>query len=204
MTTPQLDDERLQRYFDGELPEEEAEQIRRALEESDEAQSQLAQLGRLRDMMRMAAEDIPELSSEDLYERVRSGIEEDKQSGHGEGLQVIQGGGQARSSRPAPRRRGPMITGGVVAVAAAALLVVLRPWAGEDGPQGTPQPTADNQATKERDKAPERYAVVEETPQGSEVVEVDFGGNTGTVFNVEGGSGEPVAVVWINDEGGAQ
>ena len=37
--------------------------------------------------------------------------------------------------------------------------------------------------------------------RGTEVVEVDFGENSGTVFNVEGGAGQPLAVVWIDDEG---
>jgi hypothetical protein len=36
--------------------------------------------------------------------------------------------------------------------------------------------------------------------RGSEVVEVDFGANTGTIFEVEGGAGESLAVVWIDDE----
>jgi len=36
--------------------------------------------------------------------------------------------------------------------------------------------------------------------RGSEVLEVDFGPNTGTIFEVEGGAGESLAVVWIDDE----
>jgi hypothetical protein len=32
------------------------------------------------------------------------------------------------------------------------------------------------------------------------VLEVDFGANTGTIFNVEGGAGESLAVIWIDDE----
>ena len=36
--------------------------------------------------------------------------------------------------------------------------------------------------------------------RGSEVVEVDFGANTGTVFEVAGQAGQPLAVVWISDE----
>ena len=35
---------------------------------------------------------------------------------------------------------------------------------------------------------------------GTEVLEVDFGVNTGTIFNVEGGAGESLAVIWIDDE----
>jgi hypothetical protein len=36
--------------------------------------------------------------------------------------------------------------------------------------------------------------------RGSEVVKVDFGSNTGTIFEVEGGAGESLAVVWIDEE----
>ena len=42
--------------------------------------------------------------------------------------------------------------------------------------------------------------VIVEAPQGSEVEEVDFGDNVGTVFEVEGEAGEPIAVVWIMDD----
>ncbi len=36
-----------------------------------------------------------------------------------------------------------------------------------------------------------------EAPQGSSVERVEFGANTGTVFEVEGDEGQPLAVVWI-------
>lgn len=45
-----------------------------------------------------------------------------------------------------------------------------------------------------------RVAVGEAGPRGTHVLEVDFGSNTGTVFEVEGDQGEPLAVVvWIDD-----
>jgi len=47
---------------------------------------------------------------------------------------------------------------------------------------------------------PQPVAVLEEPRQGSEVVEVDFGGNAGTYFAVQGSAGQPLAVVWIEDE----
>ena len=49
--------------------------------------------------------------------------------------------------------------------------------------------------------------IVEEDPEvivashlGTEVEEVDFGSNIGTVFQVPGEQDVPVAVVWISDE----
>ena len=49
------------------------------------------------------------------------------------------------------------------------------------------------------DAALHRYVI--EAPPGSEVEVVDFGSNTGTVFAVKGEAGEPLAVVWLSDEG---
>jgi hypothetical protein len=36
--------------------------------------------------------------------------------------------------------------------------------------------------------------------RGSEVLEADFGSNTGTIFEVEGAAGQSLAVIWIDDE----
>ena len=37
-------------------------------------------------------------------------------------------------------------------------------------------------------------------PGGSSVERVEFGANTGTVFEVEGEQGQPLAVVWIAED----
>jgi anti-sigma factor RsiW len=47
---------------------------------------------------------------------------------------------------------------------------------------------------------PREHVEAPPVARGSEVLEVDFGSNTGTIFEVEGGAGESLAVVWIDDE----
>lgn len=47
---------------------------------------------------------------------------------------------------------------------------------------------------------PPPVITVASNPFGSEVVEADFGENIGTIFEVEGQAGEPIAVVWISDD----
>lgn len=90
-------------------------------------------------------------------------------------LKVIRGSG-----------RRPVLEGiavGLAAAAAVLLVVFSRPSV--DDPNGPPSPpTAQT--------------------QGSQVLEVDFGLNTGTVFAVKGAAGQPLAVVWIDDEVGLQ
>lgn len=91
----------------------------------------------------------------------------------------------------------------VVALAAAALLAIaLRPDSNvQPGDPGTvaevitPQPDPHPQVVVEED--PE---VIVASHLGTEVEEVDFGSNIGTVFQVPGEQDVPVAVVWISDE----
>lgn len=89
----------------------------------------------------------------------------------------------------------------VVALAAAALLAIaLRPDENPGAGRGTPvaevvTPSPDTEVVVEDD--PE---VIVATHLGTEVEEVDFGTNIGTVFQVPGEQDVPVAVVWISDE----
>lgn len=87
----------------------------------------------------------------------------------------------------------------VAALAAAALLAIaLRPDESPRAETVTPPMVA---------PAPQPEVVVEDDPEvivathlGTEVEEVDFGTNIGTVFQVPGEEDVPVAVVWISDE----
>lgn len=198
MSTPQLDDDKLQRYFDGELRESEADEIRRAIEDSDEEQARLRQLERLRELMRLAADDTAvDLGSDELYAQVREGIDRQKRAGFGEGLRAVEGGKSGEPQKKTPRR-GAWIAGTAIAAAAAVAIVVMtRP--GEPEQPEVARTEAPTRSTSP-DKAASPSSVQIEAPGGSEVVEVDFGKNTGTVFEVQGDAGEAIAVVWINDE----
>jgi hypothetical protein len=96
-------------------------------------------------------------------------------------------------------RRGVVVSlVGATAVAAAALLTVLGPRAA-DGPSELAQRTkgvseSPTVAAPLPSAAPAMARV-----QGSRVENVDFGGNTGTVFEIES-QGVTTAVVWITDD----
>ncbi|MFW6087413.1 MAG: anti-sigma factor family protein [Myxococcota bacterium] len=187
MTTPQIDDDQIQRYFDGELSPAEAEALRQAIEASEEHQAKLEQLERLRSLVRMAAEEMTaDLPADDLYARVKGELEA---KGRRDNLRSIEGG--------ASRRRA--VTGAAVglALAAAVVLALLRPGTTDDAPVARPETETPETAVASRQGEPEAPTRGE---QGSRVEEVDFGGNTGTVFEVEGSAGHDIAVVWIDDQ----
>lgn len=191
MSMGHLEEEKLQRYFDGELDPTEAQEVRLALESSPEDQARLEQLERLHSLISLAAEDMAsDLASDDLFAKVRDGIEGKARAGKAQPLRVIDG--ESAPTRVEGWKVG--LAGGMgLAVAAAVLLFVL----GEDqDPEVTaraPVPSADVDIG-------DTALTTIEGPQGSEVEEVDFGSNTGTVFEVQGEAGEPIAVVWINDD----
>lgn len=174
--TTRIEDDRLQQYFDGELPEAEADQVRQALDASGEEQARLEQLERLRGLVRLAAEEAArDIPADALFSRIEAGVAEDGWSRSR--MRVVTGIRQRR-------RR----TAGVVAIALAAAALLAFFWPRQTGPE-----------VAQIDERTPIY-VVDEHPPGTEVVDVDFGANTGTVFAVEGDSGEPVAVVWISEE----
>lgn len=189
-----LEEEKLQRYFDGDLPEGEAEEVRRALESSEEERARLEQLVRLRSLIAMAAEDAAaDLASDVLFAKVRTGIEEQKRAGYGEPFRVVDGEGKGRRPQHVEGWKVGLAAGMGLAIAAAVLLFVLSTQ--------PDMPVAEAPGAPETQVEVDEFAVTTlEAPQGSEVEEVDFGSNIGTVFAVQGAAGEPIAVVWINDE----
>lgn len=202
MSTGELEEEKLQRYFDGELSEPEADEVRRVLEASEAERARLHRLQRLRYMVQVAAEDTSrDLDASALYERVERGIQTEDQAGaDGEDasaapyLRAVGGRSRRRTRRAATR----LVAGGTLAAAAAVLLAVFGPWAGGKRQTRVEQPHEHGQQPAVvRDEGKKAYA---NAPRGSKVIDYNFGTKTGTVFEVEGEGGDPVAVVWI-DEG---
>ncbi len=193
MTAP-LADDKLQQYFDGELPEEEMSEVRAILEESEETQARLDALGRIHDFVVLAAEaDAEDLDSDAMFETISVGTKT------GQSLYLIKGG-EVPSRKPpkaaeAWRVAVPIVA---VAIAAAVLFAIIGP--GQNDDQVADDQTDQVPESPELIIEEEQAMVHVEPPHGSEVVEVDFGENTGTVFAVEGEVGEPIAVVWISDE----
>jgi anti-sigma factor RsiW len=174
-----LDDDTLQRYFDGELPMQQAQAVQKHVEQSPEAQRRLRELARLGDLIRLAAaEAAHSVDSDALFSRVEAQIQEQKQLGFGERLRLL-------SSEWSEHRRGvlvPML--GAAAAAAAALAIVLVPRQAAE-PSAGARPAAEQAGVA--------------LAHGSRIENVDFGSNTGTVFEVDN-QGVAAAVVWIADD----
>lgn len=179
-----LDDDKLQRYFDGELTEGEATVMRRDIEASDLEKARIRQLERLGELMVFDAEEIAsDIDSDALFASIEAGIAQE-----GPRLQLIEG---ARRKQQA----GVAVAVAVAIAAAVALVLLLKP------------PATDVAETHPMDDDREIIVHHDETemhivhpPAGSEVVRIDFGSNTGTIFQVEGNHGQPLAVVWIDED----
>lgn len=197
-----VQDDRLQKYFDGELDGEPARALRQELDADADLRAKLEGLAHLRTLMVAAAEArAEEIDSGALFGAIEAKLAEDAAEDDDPMLPaqevldeepappaarprlgVVPGGKKSEKSdanAAATRNRNVVWIGTatVLAIAAAVLLVIVQPFGGPgEGPvAGAP-------------------------PPGSEVVEVDFGYSTGAVFSVEGQQGEHYAVVWISDE----
>jgi|GEM_PF-1933102 len=179
-----VDDEKLQRYFDGETAPGETTLVRRHLAECRVCALSLTRLERLHALFTTAAEAdaedaAPELEA--MFAKVREGIAKQPKAGFGERLRVL-------TSEVVEHKKHVWIPAMTMAAAAVVALAVLVGNGGSEVPR------------------PGAVAIVPGTGQepmrGSEVLSAVFAdGAAGTVFTVEGAAGEaPVAVVWINDE----
>ncbi len=178
MTSPRPHDT-LQTLYDGELTDGEAAELRASV--GDEDRAVLMGLARLSEVVRAgagAAEEDIAGESDALFGRIHAEIKATPQPR----LSVIQGERRARG--------GAVAFVGLAIAAAVALAFFLRPV---DTRIATPE-------DPEAPAAPAPAEHVLEAPQGTEVVQVDFGQHTGTYFEVPGDRGQPLAVVWI-DEG---
>jgi len=165
MESSKIENEKLQMFFDGELPPEEEAAVRRSLEDSPDQAAQVAEWEQLRNAMQSAsAKRAGEIDSDALFARIGQQLDVHEEQ---PALRVLPGGRERR------------VWGGMAAgfAAAAAIMLAVVAWPGEQAPT-------------------EMTGVT----RGSEVLEVDFGEYAGTVFMVEGGAGQSLSVVWINDE----
>jgi len=186
----ELEDDLLQRYFDGDLSPLEERTVRARIEQDPSAKTRLRELEQLSAMLGSAAEDMGAgLDSAALFAGIEADLKRNEQLGLGERLRVIAG-------EWSEHRRGALISiGSAAAIAAAALLMVLTPAADDTQTQARSAPPP-------REERKVRLAEAEPTPptvHGSQVEKVDFGKNTGTVFEVEN-QGVTTAVVWIADD----
>ncbi|MGB9341040.1 MAG: hypothetical protein WCB63_17500 [Polyangiales bacterium] len=172
MESAKKEDEKLQMFFDGELAPEEEAAVRRSLESSPGGSAQLRDWEQLRDAMQSVSADwAADIDSDALFARIEADIS----------APVIPIDRPVRKPalRTVPGGRERRVWGAAATgfAAAAAIFLAVIAWP-ESSPNGGDRAVA----------------------RGSEVLEVDFGPNTGTIFEVEGGAGQSLAVVWIDDE----
>ncbi len=172
MESAKTEDETLQMFFDGELAPEEEAAVRRSLEASPEGSAQLREWEQLRVVMKSVSADWgAQIDSDALFARIEADLSAP--------VIPIDRPAPAPAFREVPGGRERRVWGAAAIGFAAAAAIFLAVFA---SPKGAPEEGAPAVA------------------RGSEVLEVDFGANTGTIFEVEGGAGESLAVVWIDDE----
>ena len=182
MVNEPVEDELLQRYFDGELEPATAATVAQQLERDAAARGRLQALTALRGAIGRAAEDEARgVDFDALFARIEQGV----LPGTPPSVAERAWWRERIEQRPAARVMRWMPAAGAFAAAAMILLAVLRglsPHANDiDGAQG-----------KQPSGAPA-------TMPGSEVVKVDFGRNGGAVFEIALDDGNSTPVVWIND-----
>lgn len=184
---PQLDDETLQRLMDGDLNAREAKQARDVLARSDVDAKRYRSLERLHDLVQMSADDmVGELDADAMFRNIEAGIAKDQPG-------VIEQVKAWLSEFFEHRAQVWMPMAGAGVVAAAVLLTFYSPDpSGEDAQQAVTVAGGEPAAV-----------VPTQTPApSSEIVQVDFGANTGTVFEIALAGGKSTPVVWINDDSG--
>lgn len=172
-----IDDDTLQRYYDGDLSPVEEHGMQLRIEGDPDAQRRLTKLAKLTELMQTSADELGQhVDSKVLFSGIEARLADAGKPGFGARLRVV--GGEWLEHRRATLM--PIVAAS--AVAAATFLVVTR----SDGPTESGGPEG-------------RVVATTDAVHGSVVENVDFGSNTGTVFEIED-RGVAVAVVWITED----
>lgn len=198
-----IDDDLLQRYYDGELSPVEERSVRARVDADPQAQKKLKQLARLSEALRDMADEVAgDLDGDALFEGIEQGL-----GGTGSGaparFEVI------RNEWVDHKKKAWVPLAVASAVAAAAVVTVLGPARDAGEPDShlaeqTPErPTEAPGMPPDPGAQPEAGTIEILAAQGSHVEDVDFGDNAGTVFEIET-RGISAAVVWIADDEGEE
>ena len=194
-TEPQIDDDTLQRFYDGDLSPLEEHGLQARIENDPAAQRRLAELGQLTELMRAAADELGNsVRSGALFLAIEEKLALPDQTRFGARFRLV-------ASEWLEHRRaalGPIVA--ATAVAAVTLLAVIKP---SDpsllDPEGATSVTAPNTEAPAPIAAATQGEPTAPAMHGSRIEDVDFGASTGTVFEIDN-QGVAVAVVWITDE----
>ncbi len=186
MTTP-LDDDLLQRFYDGDLTPLEEHGVQAQIEADPSAQRRLAELGRMTDLLRRGTSELGgKLDANALFASIESELQQPSRVPVRTRLRVL-------TSEWMEHRRGTVVSLiGTTALAAASLLAVLRPSSSHVEDSGALVLAPGELRAPVVPTGPE-------LPHGSSIEDVDFGASTGTVFELDN-EGVAVAVVWISDD----
>lgn len=189
-------EEDLHRYFDGELRARRAGEVRAHVETCSRCSAELDGFSKLHGMMLVAADEAAgALHSDALFARISTGLHEKPAPAFGERLAMWW---EALLEPWQPRGVWVPVA---VTVAAGAVLFLARPANGPEAPavarrEGTSAGSPPGPAPT--DQGP--VAPVPTPMLHSEIIQVDFGTNAGTVFEIALGASGSTPVVWINDE----
>jgi anti-sigma factor RsiW len=197
VSTEHVQEEALHMHFDGELAPAEAASVQRHLATCGECTKRLTSLQRLREMIAMSAEQVAsEVDFDAMFGRVEQGTKVAPAPSLLDRLQIF----VTESLEHNPMKVWAPVGG--FAIAAAVLVFVLTRSGGalsDPEQQEIAKPgIVDEQRERKREKM--MIASNASASNASEVVQVDFGSNTGTVFEIALADGASTPVVWINED----
>lgn len=186
MHTGHLEDELVQRFFDGELSNGSAVEVRQHLDNCQECLHRYRSLERLHRYINIAAQEISsEVDFERLYNDIESGVNDSIRSDNVIPIQRLIIRSKSKMAK--------VLLPAALAAAAVFLFIIL---------QESPKENVIGHSS-DRTRSPKTVLVERGKPlplPNSEVIQVDFGEHTGTVFEIALAEGVSTPVVWINDE----
>jgi len=205
VSSEHLQEDALNMHFDGELAPAEAASVQSHLASCGDCSERLSSMQRLREMITVSSEQAAsEVDFDAMFARVEQATQAAPLPGLWERITLW----VAESLEHNPMKVWAPVGG--FAVAAIALITVL---------SQSSSPSVDDEQelarrgviAEERERKRERMMLAQaadpvtaddsaEAANASEVVQVDFGSNTGTVFEIALAGGASTPVVWINDE----
>lgn len=190
--------ERLHRYVDGELDAAGKEALAKAAALDPMVRRRLEGLVEVKAIVREAAvAQTPEIDAAELWAKIEAGLSSEEKAAPSaspekrrEGLKVIPGGAKPTATKPAAApsdAAGRIRTIGATVIGALAIAAVAwLAFRGNDTEVAVETPTRIDPPALE-------------APVHTEVVEVDFGTNIGTIFSIEDDAGDRYAVVWLDE-----
>lgn len=194
MSIEHVQEDALNMHFDGELAPGEAASVERHLASCGECSKRLSSLQQLREMIVMSSDQVAsQVDFDAMFGRIEQGTKAAQAPGLWDRLTLW----ITESLEHNPMRVWAP-AGGLALAAAAALAFALK--AAAPSVQGNEEIQAKKNGIIEESREKLNRDKMMVAANASEVVTVDFGSNTGTVFEIALADGASTPVVWINEE----